>query len=632
VRAASPEQPCRPILLVSTQCLEVGADFSFDALISEAASLDALRQRFGRLARLGDTGEAPATLLVRDSDVEPQDPDPVYGTALSQTWRLLREKATKRPEGNGQGTHVDFGVEALAATLGRVEDQSPYLAPAADAPVLLPAYIDLFCQTSPLPHPEPDVDTFLHGKDRGTPDAQVVWRADLSLGATGTWVETVALCPPVSGEMLSVPLYRLRAWLAHRAGFDESSDIEGVPGDAGDSAGDIRPCVLWRGRDRSKVTGYALDILPAEVVVLPAAYGIAGLGQSAAAEVVGTERLDLWEPVRESAGRPVAVRLHRAVLEPWLACPPVKELLAFAEAPPWDRETLDDAIQNVLGYQSESDDVPSPPPSWWLTLLTGARNGRIETHPAGGLVLFARGSVTAGEPDMFADDDDLTSASNREVSLDKHSILVERAVAKLAMRCLPDDLIAVLRLAAYWHDVGKLDERFQVFLRQGNELAAVSAETPLAKSANIPASPARRRAIREASGLPTAFRHEILSAQLAAKHAPLPSESDLSELFLHLIASHHGHARPFAPISADPQPPAVAGHLGNIRIEISGEERANLPPPHRLDSGLAERFWRLTRRYGWWGLAYLEAIIRLGDWYGSQLIFEEEASAEVKER
>ena len=75
------------------------------------------------------------------------------------------------------------------------------------------------------------------------------------------------------------------------------------------------------------------------------------------------------------------------------------------------------------------------------------------------------------------------------MSLDDHSVSVERAANKLARRCLPEDLPAQVRLAAYWHDVGKLDERFEVMLRQGDEGAA--ADAPLAKSASIPASPGR---------------------------------------------------------------------------------------------------------------------------------------------
>ena len=126
--------------------------------------------------------------------------------------------------------------------------------------------------------------------------------------------------------------------------------------------------------------------------------------------------------------------------------------------------------------------------------------------------------------------------------------------------------------------------------------------------------------------LPENFRHEMLSAQVAERHAPLPEERDAADLLLHLVASHHGHARPLAPICGDPEPPTVSGRLGDTLVALSGEERVRWRA-HRVDSGLAYRFWRLTRRYGWWGLAYLEAIIRLGDWYASGLALAAKAES-----
>jgi CRISPR-associated endonuclease/helicase Cas3 len=76
------------------------------------------------------------------------------------------------------------------------------------------------------------------------------------------------------------------------------------------------------------------------------------------------------------------------------------------------------------------------------------------------------------------------------------------------------------------------------------------------------------------------------------------------ELLLHLVASHHGRCRPFAPVVEDLDP-----------VEVR-YERSVTSSDHKLESlasGISERFWKLTRRYGWYGLAYLEMLVRLAD-------------------
>jgi CRISPR-associated endonuclease/helicase Cas3 len=75
--------PDRPTYVVATQCLEVGADLDFHALASECASLDALRQRFGRLNRHAQARTfAPGVIVVRADQTEDTDDDPVYRQAL----------------------------------------------------------------------------------------------------------------------------------------------------------------------------------------------------------------------------------------------------------------------------------------------------------------------------------------------------------------------------------------------------------------------------------------------------------------------------------------------------------------------------------------------------------------------
>src|SRR5690606_12418338 len=81
------------------------------------------------------------------------------------------------------------------------------------------------------------------------------------------------------------------------------------------------------------------------------------------------------------------------------------------------------------------------------------------------------------------------------------------------------------------------------------------------------------------------------------------------DLVLHLVAAHHGWARPLAPFldSADLD--------DNVEFEMEGMTLRGTTA-HGLDciaSGLTDRFWRLARRYGHYELAYYEAILRLAD-------------------
>ena len=212
LRAKLPDEPERPIALVSTQCIEVGADFSFDALVTEAASLDALRQRFGRLDRLGTAGRSSAAILIRKQDTGGDSDDPIYGSSISACWNLLDRHATRS---NG-GKAIDFGIETMDRHLEEIDDPSPYLAPTPDAPFLLPAHLELLAQTSPPPRPDPDIQLFF------TVSGGVSRRRESS-GAR-TWTRHTRkrgrrrwrCAPPASAEALSVSLFRLRHWLRDR--------------------------------------------------------------------------------------------------------------------------------------------------------------------------------------------------------------------------------------------------------------------------------------------------------------------------------------------------------------------------------------------------------------------------------
>lgn len=80
-----------PCLVVSTQVVEVSLDISFDMMITEAAPLDSLIQRFGRINRkrsLSTIGKCKAVYVIQPPE-KPRDAKPYELDILDKTYEIL---------------------------------------------------------------------------------------------------------------------------------------------------------------------------------------------------------------------------------------------------------------------------------------------------------------------------------------------------------------------------------------------------------------------------------------------------------------------------------------------------------------------------------------------------------------
>lgn len=656
-----PEKTIQASFIVATQCLEVGADYDFDALVTECASLDALRQRFGRLNRGGREIDTKAVILAGEKEIKENGKlddnkplDLIYGNALSRTWNWLCERSelvreemvttTTPKRGNPKQKttvhevrQVDFGINTFTSFLqehgenGRIP--ANLLGPSAtkDAPVMLPVYVDFWCQTSPRPTPDPEVSLFIHGPEAGEPDVQVCWRADLDSEyiKPKDWLDVVGLLPPTSAECMSVPISRARKWLTQVEGPEDKateSDLLGVgtPREEDENRqgkrqlpklDPLRVGVLWRGTKESQIISSPNDLRPGDTLVLPAlARGWQELGHIPEAS---PETIDIAETAFQSSRDRAALRLHPSLRSRLPKSESVAQLLATIEDPeesPTQSEFRRLLNQIANEYGSDHAEFGEN-----CQKLANPRFGLLrENYPdERGVVLTTRrrlGTAQAWFMPATDEGNDERSRTMREqpISLNDHTRHVCDETVR-TVKALPlDGMENAYECAANWHDLGKADERFQAMLRRADRTDAwliTGLETALlAKSDGLPQTPRQRQQARERAGVPEGFRHEMLSVQII-------EQSDLSEkagkyidFLLHLVAAHHGFARPFAPVVIDDEHPEVTVN----GITLTGDQRKACPP-HRIDSGIAERFWALTRRYGWWGLAYLEAVLRLAD-------------------
>lgn len=603
----------KKLIVVGTQCVEAGADFDFDAIVTEAASFDALRQRFGRVDRLGLYKKAEGVIVLDNST---KKDDPVYGDAIGTTMAWLKENLAKKTK------DIDFGVFALP--LPPEEKLPDMVAPKAHAPVLLPAYLDLWMQTSPTPAVVPDISLWLHGPKSGPADVQVVWRVDLSEDDLTCALNAkeddsvkerpaaiVAAVRPSSLEAISLPFVAVKRWLSGKD-ISDVADVEGASGEDREH-GDGRPVLRWDGDDSEVIS--ATTIRPGDTIVVPAMRG--GIRDGCFDSRATTSVEDLAERAALLArGQPV-LRLHPQVLKQLNLSLPVDDvqetrralriLAEQEEQPSWRKLWLDQLARSKSSIVVDADEP-------W-TVLRGKRV-RPQTLRA---LLSADDTVEDGV-ELTTDEDDSFHAG-RSVTLSEHSADVERFARDYAEKVLPNELIEDLALAGWLHDVGKADRRFQVLLREGSEIAYFKDETPWAKSGMPPGAKAAHRLAQRKSKYPKGGRHEVQSLAMLEKHLEVVKAKALDiDLVLHLVASHHGYCRPFAPVVIDDEPVEVAlsNHQSTSFGTVEFSATTSKHELHRLDAPLADRFWRLVERYGWLELCWLEAILRLADHRASE--------------
>jgi CRISPR-associated endonuclease/helicase Cas3 len=641
----------RAAILVATQTVEVGANLDADALVTESAPWDALVQRLGRLNRLGKcASEARAVVVHDDAD------SPVYGASRSTTWVTLSRLV-------GQST-VDVSPLACRELTGSLPEKA--WSERRDVPLLTIPMLDGWTRTAPVPVPDAPIPPYLHGLERDVANVSIAWRdgllaedpmdddaerADVEIDAD------LSMLPVLAPELVEVPLHAARRWLAGET-LTPVSDLDDDETLApGRPASEPFRALAWRdsdGRAGRRATGgawvwvEALAIRPGDVLVVPTERG--GLDDYGWAPVSKARVLDVAEVVRFGSDAGQGTPRGRLRLDARTA-----SRLGLSPA---DRERLERSRDALKSDDTDADETETEPTNVVLiaavgALLAGSKpsdgDGRLSGtawtrdtlerlvdwlpravlreapaapgHNDDGLGPRADGCllVTPRDAGVVVDRDDeqpeCSSMGLAPVSLRAHHRNVgDRARQMAEALGLADALCDAVEAAARWHDLGKVEPRFQAMLCGGDLFAAMLVDEPLAKSGLDPTDRAAFWRARARSRLPTGARHEAWSAAFVRRHL-----SDLNtgvafdvDLVVHLVASHHGHARPWLPPVVDDHP----GDVTHVIVDGPGgpdDVKVTIHTGETVDFEQPARFAHLNRRYGRWGLALLESIVRCAD-------------------
>jgi CRISPR-associated endonuclease/helicase Cas3 len=234
-------------------------------MVSEACPIDALRQRLGRLNRLGAQSESRC-ILVKPTEFKDVPP---YGAAPEATWRWLAKHAKTR----AKRKLIELGYQGWDEIREFVPEEARSSRP--EPVTFLEPHLRMLTRTSPRPVVEPDIDLLLHGRNRAPGAVSLVWRRErvIELGDAEAASEILAILPPSALETCEVPLWEVRAWLTAEAVSTDGGDVEGgtLPKLR---RGEADTKVLWWDGAEEGVTPVKVERLkPGDVVVLASAHG-----------------------------------------------------------------------------------------------------------------------------------------------------------------------------------------------------------------------------------------------------------------------------------------------------------------------------------------------------------------------
>lgn len=540
--------PDAPVFLVATSAGEVGIDMDADHMVCDLVAFERMVQRLGRVNRRGGASRSAIVDVVCE-------PPYVKPNAKGQASALLKHEARVRVlqalEQDAEGRY-----DASPGALGALKSRFPDLVDGATTPPplhppLTRPHLEAWAMTSLTEHEgRTEVEPWLRGWEKDEePQVEIVWRTHLPHLRAGDSVtvpssmvaEFFQAAPIHATEKLETSRSHLIDWLFKRTK------------------------VLKQGADGQR------DWVIAAIVINRSGAFVASksLDELSALPRQGREK---WEWERQLAGATLVVDARLGGLdddgmldekhsEPPATADGNGDWLASDNAdgaPPIKFRIVRRAISNG---EDGSNDTHS---DWLLN-----RTFEIEENDAG-----AAECLEVYKWANEATNEDSRSVQLRPQALREHAEQVAARARQIAERLhLPAAEVDALERAARFHDDGKAALRWQ------EAMNAPRRGRPYAKTRG-------GGNWRRLEG----YRHEFGSL-LKAEKADLPPGT--RDLILHLIAAHHGYARPvIATAGCDEAPPTL----------LAASAR---------DAAL--RYARLQRSYGVWGLAWREAILRAAD-------------------